>query len=98
MWHAIYHGLLSRAKAQGGAAASKSSLQLTVETDRLLIIRRLPARGWCRECGYEVDVVSSEHVDSVSRMSGRASLNGTQPERRALLVGINEMLRRLFPP
>jgi len=34
-------------------------VEITIETERLLIIRRRRTfRAWCRECGCEVDMVS----------------------------------------
>jgi hypothetical protein len=44
--------------------------EITVETDRLLIVRRRrTVRFWCRECGREVVAVSAEAAETLIGMS-----------------------------
>ena len=46
--------------------------EITVETDRILIIRRhRTLRVWCPECGYEVDMVDQEEAEGLTGMSGQ---------------------------
>lgn len=41
--------------------------EVTVETDRVLIIqRRRVVRTWCRECGCEVETVSLEEAEALT--------------------------------
>jgi len=47
-------------------------IEITVETDRTVIIRRRRSiRAWCPECGCEVDMVGREQVEVLTGMSGR---------------------------
>ncbi|MGA3092795.1 MAG: hypothetical protein ABSD75_29720 [Terriglobales bacterium] len=58
MWRAIYHEFRRRAKASEIASATFRRTEITVETDRIWIIRKSQTtRGWCAECGREVDIV-----------------------------------------
>jgi hypothetical protein len=76
MWSGIYHGILWRAKAWGKVVTARKMTQVTVETDRIQIIRRFcTSRNWCPECAREVEVVG---VDEASSLTGM-----TQPELRA---------------
>ena len=44
--------------------------EITVESDRVLIIRRRRAlRAWCQECGCEVDMVNSGEAGAPTGMS-----------------------------
>ncbi len=54
------------AKRLMGTKAAKKTAEITVETDRVLVIRRRrPIRGWCRECGCETDMLTLDEVGSV---------------------------------
>jgi len=47
------------AKRLLSATTTRKAIQITVETDHLLIIRRMPSwRAWCSECGSEVEMVA----------------------------------------
>lgn len=46
--------------------------EITVETDRVLIIRRRRTlRAWCQECGRDVDMVDLGEAGTLTGMSGR---------------------------
>jgi hypothetical protein len=67
-------GNLSRfqrwAKRLVGAKTTQKQTEVTVETDRVLIIRRrLTKRGWCRDCGCEVDMVELSEVQALTNRS-----------------------------
>jgi hypothetical protein len=47
--------------------------EITVETDQVVVIRRARfLRGWCPECGSEVDRVCLPDAHAVVGMSGKA--------------------------
>ena len=47
-------------------------IEITVETDRLLIIRRRRlVRAWCQECGGEVEMVSLGEAEALTEVSGQ---------------------------
>ena len=47
-------------------------IEITVETDRLLIIRRRRLlRAWCQECGGEVEMVSLGEAEALTEVSGQ---------------------------
>jgi hypothetical protein len=49
---------------------NNTKTEVTVETDRVLIIRRrLTKRGWCRECACEVDMVELSEVQALTNKS-----------------------------
>lgn len=59
-----------------GTAAAYRRAEITVETDQILIIRKSHSeRGWCAECGREVDMVS---VNEVGAPTGRTQLAATR--------------------
>jgi hypothetical protein len=61
MWDAIYHRILRPAMQGGVVESARKRMQITIETDQVTVIRRpYSARGWCQECGCEVDVVRIE--------------------------------------
>ena len=46
---------------------------ITVETDRVLIIRRRRSiRAWCPECGREVDIVGLQEAEDLTGILGHA--------------------------
>jgi hypothetical protein len=58
MWRVIYHEIQSWAKASRRAAAGYKRTEITVETEQIWVIRKSQTRrGWCAECGREVDMV-----------------------------------------
>ena len=55
---------------RGGTTLCKRT-EITVESDRILIIRRRRVlRAWCQECGCEVDTVVLGEAEDYSGMSG----------------------------
>ena len=47
--------------------------EITVETDRILIIRRNRVlRVWCPKCGCEVEMVGAGEVEEFTGMTGQA--------------------------
>jgi len=51
---------------------ARERTEITVETDRILIIRRLrTVRGWCPECGCDVDLVDEAEASALTEMSGK---------------------------
>jgi hypothetical protein len=58
MWREIYHEFRRWVKVSESIAGAYQRTQITVETDRFWIIRKShTTRGWCAECGREVDMV-----------------------------------------
>jgi hypothetical protein len=52
------------------AQTANRRTEITVETERVLIIRRRRViRGWCLECRGEVDLVSLEDAGAIAKMS-----------------------------
>lgn len=57
---------------EGGTPAHKRT-EITVETDKLLIVRRhRSTRIWCQECGCEVDMVSLGEAGALTGLTGKA--------------------------
>ena len=70
MWRAIYHGFWRWAKVSERAVAAYKRTEITVETDRVWIIRKSHStRGWCAECGREVDMVGLKEADALLGMT-----------------------------
>lgn len=70
MWNEIYHGLVRRAKAWNVATTATKRTQITIETSRVLIVRRmLSSRTWCPECACEVDVVGLDEATALTGMT-----------------------------
>jgi hypothetical protein len=75
--------------------------EITVETDRVLIIRRRRVlRAWCAECGCEVDVVGQEEAELLTGMRQLsrdcAQARGwhlTQGPERSELVCLESLLK-----
>jgi hypothetical protein len=71
------------AKRLVGAETAKKRTEITVETDRILIIRRRRViRGWCQECGAEVDLVTLQDAGAIAKMSLAALQD--RPQAQAL--------------
>ena len=67
MWNGIYHGIVRRAKAWGVVITTSKKTQITAETNRVLIVRRMrSSRAWCPECGREVDAVGLEEASALT--------------------------------
>jgi hypothetical protein len=68
MWRTIYHEFRRWAKVSERAATAYKRTEITLETDRIWIVRNAHAkRGWCTECGREVDMVSLTEGEALSR-------------------------------
>ena len=73
------------AKRLVGAETAKKRTEITVETDRILIIRRRRViRGWCRECAMEVDLVTLKDAGAIAKMSLSALQDS--PQARTLHI------------
>ena len=78
MWRPIYHEFLRWAKISRRWAGTSKRTEVTVETDRILVIQRLRAtRVWCAECGREVDMVTLRDAAALSAKD--APILGPQP-------------------
>jgi hypothetical protein len=67
------------AKAWWGAVGLRKRTEITVETDRVVIIRRHRSnRTWCRQCGSEVDLISLGEAAVVAGLPEEAFLHGAQ--------------------
>jgi hypothetical protein len=70
MWSEIYHGIVRRAKAWRVDTTVSKRTQITIETSRVLIIRRTRStRARCQECAREVDVVGLEEAGVLTGMT-----------------------------
>ena len=77
MWREIYHGFRRWAKVSELSVAAYKRTEITLETDRIWIIRKLHSRrAWCAECGREVDMVGLKEAQA---LSGIAQPLTTQP-------------------
>jgi hypothetical protein len=55
------------AKRLLGPQAEHKKTEITIETDRILIIRRRRStRAWCPECGGEVDMVGLAEAEAIT--------------------------------
>jgi hypothetical protein len=58
MWKTIYHEFRRWAKISRRGVGVREKTEITVETEQLWIIQKSHAsRGWCADCGREVDMV-----------------------------------------
>lgn len=77
MWREIYHEIRRWAKVSERATANYKRTEITLETDRLLIIRKShTTRRWCGECGREVEMVSLKEAEE---LTGKTQPPMTQP-------------------
>jgi hypothetical protein len=66
MWRPIYHEFLRWAKISRRRAEDYKRTEITVETDRILILRKSRSeRLWCAECGREVDMVTLDEAGAI---------------------------------
>jgi len=50
---------------------TRKRTEITIETDRVLIIRwRRSKRGWCVQCGTEVDMVGEQEAEALTGKLG----------------------------
>jgi hypothetical protein len=90
MWRAIYHELQRWVKTSKPAV---NRTEITVETNRLLIIRKLHStRGWCRECGREVAMVGLTEACVLRGMNDSPSTRSSvrQPSTKPMLPGYGD--------
>jgi hypothetical protein len=77
MWKAIYHEFRRWAKVSERAVAAYKRTEITMETDRIWIIRKSHSRRvWCAECGRQVDMVGLKEAEA---LQGMAQPPTTQP-------------------
>jgi hypothetical protein len=85
MWRSIYHELLRWAKLSRRTADGYKRTEIIVETDQILVLRKARfTRGWCAECGREVEMVTL--IDAIT-LSGE---NALPPEPQAMLPGCGD--------
>jgi hypothetical protein len=106
MWTEIYHKKVGRAKQWIGTMTTRKRTQITVETDRLLIIRRrTSARAWCPQCDREVDMVGLEEARLLAGISQDALRGGverlachlTEAADKSVLICLDSLLKGLRP-
>jgi hypothetical protein len=104
MWNAIYHGMLVRAKAWGAVATVRKTTQVTLETKRVQIIRRLrSSRSWCTECARDVDMVGLEEASALTGMTppellqwaGSGSWHFSQSSEGTQLICLDSLMKSL---
>jgi hypothetical protein len=62
--------------------------EITIETDRVLIIRRRRSvRVWCQECGSQTDMVDLREAEALSGLSGRVLRDRAEAGRCHVLQG-----------
>ena len=67
MWRAMYHEFRRWAKFTGKHPPTYRKTEVTLETDRIWIIRRTrTSRGWCGECGREVDLIRAGEAAAIA--------------------------------
>lgn len=70
------------AKKLGEAVTARDRTEITIETDRVLIIRGRRSKGaWCEKCGREVDTVGLQDMRTLTgtshpMLAGSAELGG----------------------
>jgi hypothetical protein len=58
------------AKRVAAGVIGRRTAEITVESHRVLVIRRLGStRAWCQECGAEADMVRAEEAMALTRSS-----------------------------
>lgn len=94
MWRVIYHEFRRWAKVPERAVAASKRTEITLETDRIWIVRNAHAkRGWCTECGREVDMVRLTEAEALSRhrtSEPREMASLSPPAARPMLPGCGE--------
>jgi len=46
--------------------ADRKRTEITIETERVLIIRRRSTRAWCQACGGEVEMVGLAEAEAIT--------------------------------
>lgn len=87
---------------RSGSAVKKRKTRITVETDRVLVIRgsKAPVTGWCDKCGGPVNMVTPDQAAVLARVSLRAiyrrveseTLHFVEMQHGSLLICINSLL------
>ena len=73
------------------AGPAPKRTEITVETDRVLIIRRRSViRGWCQECACEVDLVNMEEAGDIAAKALTTLNTNCQSETWHLCEGPEE--------
>lgn len=68
---AIYHDFGVEQSIWRGEMAVHKRTEITIETDRVLIIRRRRIlRAWCEECGHEVEMVDPREAEAIAAVRG----------------------------
>lgn len=82
-------------------------IEITIETDRVLVIRRhRSVRAWCPECGCVVDMMCQAEAQALTRLPQLALRDCAQSRRwhvcesqnGAPLVCLDSLLRSLQEP
>lgn len=86
-------------------AETKRTAKLTIETERVLVIRRrgLPARARCPACGEVVDFVTGDEAATLAHVGARAIARMAEVEKlhsrvtaEDLLICFNSLSRSLL--
>jgi len=59
-------------KGVAGLVPRQKRMEITVETERVVVIRRREAtRGWCPHCEHEVEIVTPEDAAAIAGANSR---------------------------
>jgi hypothetical protein len=62
--------------------AARKRTEITIETERVVVIRRRNSRrGWCRECGREVDMVGLSDAGKLAGTTQKMLGEGDQGQK-----------------
>jgi hypothetical protein len=85
------------------AAMKKRRTEITIETDRTLIVRKQPGsvQGWCQGCGGAAKMISPEEAAAIAHVSVRTiyrwvevgKVHFMERSEQVLLVCLNSLLR-----
>jgi hypothetical protein len=105
MWNGIYHGIVRRAKAWSVATTAMKRTQITIETSRVLIVRRMrSSRTWCPECAREVDAVGLDEATSLTGMTQPAlrecveagKWHFSEPSGGAPMICLDSLMKSMY--
>ena len=93
----MQHGSMEvRSKRVGGGVKTRKRTEITIETDRIIVLsrRKVSVVSWCRECNQRVQMVTVDEAAAMVGLSSRTvyrwieaeEVHSTETAERFLLV------------
>jgi len=81
----------------------KQKIEITIETDQILVIRRSSARAWCQRCAAPVELLTTEEtstatgadLQTIRHLAVNGPIHPVETDDGRLFICLNSLLNMI---